>query len=71
MALQSQRRTKSSKKRRASHFALKKATFNTCSHCRKPVLPHHACAYCGYYNGKEVIKITTALDKKEKNKKKK
>ena len=69
MGLPSQKRTKSSKKRRASHFALIKVRLTKCSHCSEPVLPHHACLNCGYYNGKETIKIKTALDKKKKEKK--
>jgi large subunit ribosomal protein L32 len=71
MALQTQRRTKSSKKRRASHFALKKTNFTTCSHCQKPVRPHYACPNCGYYKGREVVKIETSLDKKSRKSKKK
>ena len=70
MGLQSQKRTKSSKKRRASHFALIKVKLSECSHCKKPIRPHHACANCGYYKGREVIKIETALDKKSKKSKK-
>ncbi|HAH04346.1 MAG: 50S ribosomal protein L32 [Parcubacteria group bacterium GW2011_GWA2_43_17] len=66
MALQSQKRTKSSKKRRASHFALTKINLSQCSHCHQPVQPHHACANCGYYKGKEVIKQKSAMTKKGK-----
>ncbi|OGF21974.1 50S ribosomal protein L32 [Candidatus Falkowbacteria bacterium RBG_13_39_14] len=57
MALQSQRRTKSSKKRRASHFALKKQSLAKCLKCGKPVRPHHACDFCGNYKGKEAVKV--------------
>jgi len=71
MALQSQKRTKSSKKRRASHFALSKINLGKCSHCHQPVKPHHACANCGYYQGREVVKKSTKLDKKKKDTKSK
>lgn len=57
MGLPSKRRTKTSKKERASHFALKKTNLNTCSKCGKPVLPHRACSKCGTYKGQEIIKI--------------
>lgn len=57
MGLPSKRRTKTSKKERASHFALKKQQLSKCPSCGRPVLPHHACAKCGSYKGREVVKI--------------
>lgn len=63
MALQSQRRTKSSKKRRASHFALKKKSLTTCAKCGKPIMPHYACSFCGAYKGKEVVKVKSKSSK--------
>ncbi|MBU1037065.1 50S ribosomal protein L32 [Patescibacteria group bacterium] len=69
MGLPSQKRTKSSKKRRAAHFALAKIKFNKCPHCQQPVLSHHACLNCGYYKGREAVKIKSALDKKKKKSK--
>jgi len=59
MGLPSKRRTKSSKLRRAAHFALKKTTLNSCDKCGKPVLPHRACQHCGTYRGRQVLKIKT------------
>lgn len=70
MGLQSQKRTKSSKRRRASHFAIKKINLNKCPKCQKPILPHHACGFCGIYNGRPALKIKSALDKKKKKEKK-
>jgi len=52
-----QKRTKSSKKRRASHFALKKIKLIKCPKCGKPRLPHHACEFCGTYKNKQIITI--------------
>lgn len=59
MGLPSKRRTKTSKKERASHFALKKQQFNKCAKCGKPVLAHRACPKCGTYKGLEAITIKT------------
>ena len=78
MGLPSKRRTKTSKKDRSSHFALKKSTLNKCSQCGKPVQPHVACAFCGTYKGRQVIKLKTkaktvkqkAQERKEKEKEK-
>lgn len=66
MGVPTQKRTKASKKRRASHFALKVRQINRCPKCQKPIRPHHACASCGYYKGREVIKIKSKQDKKKK-----
>lgn len=66
MGLPAKRRTRSSKRERASHFALRATTLTTCGHCKKPILPHRACPHCGWYRGREVIHLATALDKRAK-----
>jgi len=70
MALQSQRRTKSSKKRRASHFALKETKLSKCPKCGKPAKSHHVCAFCGYYKGRSVLEVKTKKSKKADREKK-
>lgn len=62
--VQMKRRTRSEKRRRASHFALKRTSFTKCSHCGKAVLPHRACQYCGYYRGRVVLEVEAKLLKK-------
>ena len=59
MGLPSKRRTRTSKRDRASHFALKKTKLNPCPKCGKPVLPHQACQFCGTYRGRQIITIKT------------
>lgn len=59
MGLPGHRRTSSHKRRRASHFALKKLSLASCGKCKKAVLPHTACAFCGTYQGRQVLKIKT------------
>lgn len=49
-------------------MALKRTFLAVCGKCEREVLPHHICAYCGYYNGREVIDVLAKLDKKEKKK---
>ena len=58
MGLPAKRRPKSSKLRRASHFALTNLALTTCGHCHKPVLPHCVCRNCGYYRGRPVLRIS-------------
>jgi large subunit ribosomal protein L32 len=66
MGLPGKRRTKASKRRRAAHFALKSRKLMSCPKCHQPILPHRACGFCGFYRGKEIIKIKSKSDKKKK-----
>lgn len=66
MALPSHKRTSSSKRRRASHFAFKKIKLASCQKCNEPILPHHACLKCGMYRGREIIKPKTKDQKSKK-----
>lgn len=52
-------------------MALDKTFLSTCSKCGKAVLPHHICAYCGFYNGREIIDVFAKMNKKEKKKRQK
>lgn len=69
MGLPGHRRTSSDKRRRAAHFALKQKVLAKCPKCNHEVLSHRACAFCGYYAGKQVLRVKTALDTKTKSKK--
>jgi large subunit ribosomal protein L32 len=40
---------------RRSHDALTKPAVGNCSNCGAIKKPHHVCASCGYYDGKEVV----------------
>jgi large subunit ribosomal protein L32 len=45
-------------RRRAANSNLRTAVqVISCPKCKEPVLPHRACAACGYYNGREVIAV--------------
>lgn len=57
MGLPSKRRTKTSKRDRASHFALEKKALVKCPKCGKASLSHTACGFCGTYKGRQVIVI--------------
>jgi len=66
MSVPKQRHTKGRRDRRRVRFTIKSKNLVTCSHCKKMTKSHEACAYCGYYKGKEVFVV-----KKKKAKKKK
>jgi large subunit ribosomal protein L32 len=53
--------------RRRSHLALKVKKLAVCGHCKKAIMPHAVCKFCGYYKGKEVVNVLAKeLKKKEK-----
>ncbi len=53
------------------HLFIKEPVLNVCPKCSKPVLPHTACPFCGYYKGEEVIDVLKKLNKKERKLKEK
>jgi large subunit ribosomal protein L32 len=65
MSVPKKRRTRSSVGNRRSHFALKQAILTKCPKCGKAVAMHQACAFCGTYKKREVIKIKETTKKKE------
>jgi len=69
MGIPSKRRTKQQKRERASHFALVKVGLTTCSHCKKTIIPHRVCPFCGYYGGREVVKMDKYFKKRERQRK--
>lgn len=45
-------------RRRAANSNLRTPVqVNQCPKCKEPVLPHRACAACGYYKNREVIAV--------------
>ena len=71
MALPTQKHTKSRTRKRKPSQALKKACFTTCPKCSKTIRPHQACAFCGTYAGKQILKIKSKIDKNKKTQSKK
>jgi large subunit ribosomal protein L32 len=66
MANPKKRRTKSAVGKNRSHLALTKKTLNKCPKCGTALRPHVACAFCGTYKGRTVIKVKGKTAKKTK-----
>lgn len=64
MGLPAKRRTKQSKRERASHFALTAPYRTTCGHCKRRIPPHRVCPYCGYYRGRPVASVVGRLERR-------
>lgn len=56
MGTPTKKRTRAQARRRASHFALAKKSLVKCSNCGAMLLPHRACAKCGYFKGEKKLK---------------
>ncbi|PIZ94712.1 MAG: 50S ribosomal protein L32 [Candidatus Magasanikbacteria bacterium CG_4_10_14_0_2_um_filter_37_12] len=67
MGLPSKRRTNTSKKQRAAHFALKKTDTISCPNCKKAILPHKACLNCGEYKGRKVVDVAKRTTRRSKH----
>lgn len=76
MAVPQRRISKTRKRLRRTHFKLSAKGLVACSHCGEMIQPHKVCPFCGYYNGKPVMKMkadknapkTEAPKKKESKK---
>ncbi len=66
MANPKKQKTHSKTHKGRAHLALKKKTLVKCPKCAKMILPHTACEFCGYYNGREVIAVEKKTLKKIK-----
>lgn len=70
MAVPRHHMSKGKQLRRRSHLALKTKKLGVCSNCGKKNVPHKVCKHCGFYNGKEVLKVLAKKLKKADKKKK-
>jgi len=55
MAVPRSRISKSKKRSRSAHSALKAKGVSTCTNCQKTKRPHTICPYCGFYAKRVVI----------------
>ena len=59
MAVPKKKTSKSRRNMRRSHHALKPSVYTECPNCGELRRPHHLCAACGYYDGREVVPAST------------
>ncbi|MHB8806377.1 MAG: 50S ribosomal protein L32 [Anaerolineaceae bacterium] len=49
--------SKGRRDRRRAHDALQVKTLVKCSNCGEMRLPHTVCPSCGFYKGREIVKV--------------
>ena len=69
MGLPSKKTPKSKTKSRRAHQALKKVRVRQCPKCKKSIVPHQACSFCGTYKGREVAVIKNQISRKLRRRK--
>lgn len=52
---------------RRTHLKKDAPTLATCPNCKATITPHRACMGCGYYKGKDVVKILEKEVEKKEN----
>ncbi len=57
MAVPKRKVSKQRRNKRRTHFKLTAPGLVTCSQCHSLKIPHRVCKECGYYDGKEVLKV--------------
>lgn len=57
MAVPKRKTSKAKRDKRRANWKVEKPGLATCHQCHEVKLPHRICPYCGYYKGKEVLKV--------------
>ena len=57
MAVPKNKVSKARRNKRRANWKLTAPGMVECPQCHEFKMPHRVCKFCGYYNGKEVIKI--------------
>ena len=60
MAVPKKKISKSRRDMRRAHDALSPAAYGECTNCGELKRPHHVCAACGHYDGREVVETVSA-----------
>ncbi|MDX1400490.1 MAG: 50S ribosomal protein L32 [Kiloniellales bacterium] len=60
MAVPKSKISRSRRDMRRAHDALPAARYHECQSCGELKRPHHVCAACGYYDGREIAEPTVA-----------
>ena len=60
MAVPARKVSKTRKRMRRSHNALTATMTTKCPNCGEAIKPHRVCPKCGFYKGKEEIKVEVA-----------
>ena len=66
MAVPKRKTSKMKGRKRRTHYKAAAPALSVCPRCRHTIRPHMVCSGCGWYRGREIVKIVTAEEKKAK-----
>ncbi|MDD3375290.1 MAG: 50S ribosomal protein L32 [Candidatus Omnitrophica bacterium] len=66
MAHPKRQHSKQRSRKRRTHYKAEAPAVSVCSNCKKEIVPHRVCPYCGHYKGKLVVEIKVKEAKKKK-----
>ena len=69
MAVPKKRTPAARRDRRRSHHALANPHLGKCPQCQEPLISHQACPSCGYYKGRDILKLEEKNAKRAAKKK--
>ncbi len=60
MAVPKRKTSQSKRDKRRTHYKLTAVNVVLCPNCKEPKLPHIICPKCGFYKGKQFLKVAEA-----------
>jgi len=64
------RHSKQRQGKRRAHIRYVLADYVLCAQCKKPILPHTVCKYCGWYGGRQIILKKEKVQQESQNEEK-
>jgi len=52
-------------RKRRTHYKTKIASLGPCPNCKKPIISHRVCPFCGFYKGKMIVDLSVTEKTKE------
>lgn len=71
MALPKKKMSRARSHKRRGQQKIKTSLLILCGKCRKMILPHRVCPYCGTYKGRLILDLEAKVQKKKKKQKEK
>lgn len=66
MAHPKRQHSKQRSRKRRTHWKTEVPGMNPCQQCKRPVISHRVCPFCGSYKGKQVVEIKVKKKKEKK-----
>ena len=57
MSLPKRQHSKQRGRKRRTHWKVAVPSLSVCPQCKKSIIPHRVCPFCGYYKGKQGIEF--------------